>query len=237
MKMLATLALNLTWCAYAAGQCVIVLDTKPSARNAKIAVLLDGKRKGNAKLIINLPAGQGSRSMVTDSQGAAVLNDLPVGTSCITATAEHNLSVGLCLEVVSAQFTSEISFFRMTLAVKPQQFNSVNEKVKRIEQSPPALHLSVPAGVVLDQDGGVISKAEIQIYRRGSYPREPLKKIKTNEAGRFSDSLEPGVYTVIVRRSGFQPEVNGVEISPAGKGDELQLTLQVGPTDTCDEAI
>lgn len=234
MKVLAALALNLTWHAFAFGQCVIVLDTKPSARNAKITVLLDGKPQGNAKLIVNLPARQGSRSLATDSQGAAVLKDLPAGTSCITATAENNFFAGLCLEV-SAKASSDVNSFQLSLA--PPRPNPFDEKVKRSERLPPSLRLRTLAGVVLDQAGGVIPKAEIQIYKRGSYPREPVMTVKTDDEGKFSATPEPGVYTVIVRRLGFRPEFQGVEISPDGKGDELRQILQVPPTDACDDAI
>ena len=233
MKVLAALALNLTWCAFAVSQCVIVLDSKPSSRNAKITVLLDGKPRGNAKLFINLPPGQGSRSLVTDPKGAARVKDLPVGTNCITA-AENNLSGGLCLEV-SAQSNTESSF-RIALAVKPPHLNPPEEKVKRMEQLPPPFRLKTLAGVVLDPAGGVIPKAEIQIYNRGSYPREAVMTLKTDDEGKFSASLELGVYTVIVRRLGFRPEFQGVEISPEGKDEELRQILQVPPTDTCDDA-
>lgn len=233
MKVLVALALNLTWCAFAVSQCVVILDSKPSSRNAKITVLVDGTPQGNAKLFINLPAGQGSRSLATDLRGAAVLKDLPVGTNCITA-AESNLSGGLCLEV-SAQSNTQSSF-RVSLVAKPPHLNPPEGRVKHMEQSPPTFRLKTLAGVVLDPAGGAIPKAGVQIYKRGSYPREPVMTVKTDDEGKFSASLEPDVYTVIAQSPGFQPEFQSVEISRDGKDDELRQILQLKPTDTCDEA-
>ena len=238
MKALITAALILGWNALVGGQCVEVIapgipETKPSSRNAKITLQLDDKPQGNAKHTVSLPPQQGTRSLVTDSRGATLLKDLPLGISCIAATGENNLSAGLCLEV-SAQSTTEVSSFQLTLAAPPPRVNSFDEKVKRMEQRPPALRFRTLAGIVLDPVGAVIPKAKIQIHKRGSYPGEPMKTLKTNELGRFSDSLKPGAYTVIVRVPGFRTEFQGIEISPDGKDDELRQVLQVQATDTCE---
>jgi hypothetical protein len=232
MKTLTAFALILSCCVVVSGQCVIVSEPEPSSRNAKITVLLNGKPAGNAKIIINLPAGQGMRSLVTDSHGTAALKDLPEGASCITATGGNGLSALLCLEV-SERSTKDISSFQMTLAASPQRLK-FDENIKRMEQRPPAFRLRTMAGVVLDPLGAVIPKAEIQIYKHGSYPGEPVKTLKTDDLGRLVESFEPGVYTIIVRKPGFQTQFQGVEISPDGKDEELRYVLQVAATDTCE---
>ena len=86
----------------------------------------------------------------------------------------------------------------------------------------------------MDPIGAVVPKAEIQVYKRGSYPLQPAKTLKTDDGGRFSDNPDPGTYTVFIQMHGFRTEFLNVEISPSSKDDELRLPLQVATSDDYD---
>lgn len=83
--------------------------------------------------------------------------------------------------------------------------------------------------IVVDPWGAVIPKADIQIYRRGSYPQNQLQLPKTNQEGRFAGSLEPSSYTDIILVPEFRTGVLAVEIARDGEQSELRETLQIAP--------
>jgi hypothetical protein len=206
---------------------------KSQARNAKITVLLSGKPQRNVKLTVSLPASQGVRSFLSDSDGNVMLKDLPEGMSCVTATVEDNLKDVLCLQV-PAHSKHDVSSFSMILAAPAlPPANSFADGVRRAEQSPPSQRLIKLAGTVADKTGAVIPGAEVQVFKRGKYPDEVLTTVKTNDVGHFAPTLEPGIYTIIIRMFGFSSTFVEVEISPDGTESELHKTLQVATTDTC----
>ena len=236
MKSFTALVLVLLCCRCSAGQCVEITaralpETKPSSRNAKITVLLSGKPQAKVKIVVSLPAGQGSRSFVTDSDGSVMLKDLPKGMSCVKATAESNLADEVCLQV-PAHSNNEVSSVYMAFSA-PLPTDSFENKVKRAEQSDPSQRLRRLAGTLVDANGAVIPGADIQVYRRGKYLDGAPATFKTNDVGRFKASLEPGIYTVIFRMFGFEREFVEVEISPEGSERELYETLQVAVFDRC----
>jgi len=222
MKSLAAVVLALICCAFAAGECVVVVNETPSSRNARITVLVDGKPQRDVKLTVLLPEGKGSRSFVTDSHGTVMLRDLPVGTNCVTAADENNFRGDLCLAVprLSARkmssFKVNLSPYGFDLEVKTAEKNQAPERFLRLD------------GTVLDQAGAVIPHAEIQVYKRGSYPHSPVAKIWTDEQGRFTVPLNPDHYTVVIQRTGFKTGYRIIEISPEGAEGQLQEILQVG---------
>jgi 5-hydroxyisourate hydrolase-like protein (transthyretin family) len=80
----------------------------------------------------------------------------------------------------------------------------------------------------LDANAAVIPRVEIQVFKRGSYPNNPVKTLYTNEEGRFSELLAVGIYTIVIHKPWFRSEVLAVEVAPDGSGTELRQTLQVG---------
>jgi hypothetical protein len=216
--------------------CTRVINPEPiqlSSRNARIVVLLDDKPVGRLRMLVDFFEAHSQHPIMTDSDGIATLKDLPQGTTCLTTTQGDGLSARLCL-VVSPQSTNETSSFRMTLAPPPPiQFNPSPDRVRQLEQSSAAVRIRSLKGTVVDPIGAVVPKAEIQVYRRGSYPQQPAKTLKTDDLGRFSDNPDPGSYTVVIQMHGFRPEFLNVEISPSGKDDELRLPLQVATYDDC----
>jgi Carboxypeptidase regulatory-like domain len=228
MKPLIALLVTLTCCDFASSECVEVTgaEAKPSSRNARITVVLDGKPQGNVKLSVTLPGGQRSRSFVTDSQGTVALKDLPVGTSCITADGENYLRADLCL-AVSKQTKNKISSFTLALVdmlppapalgnVLVAEKNAAPERLRQLD------------GVVLDQTDAVIAHAEIQVYKHGSYAQNPIAKVWSDQEGRFTVPLNPDNYIITVRMPGFRSAVRVVEISPDGREGQLRETLEIG---------
>lgn len=229
MKTLASWGALFLIFAGACEACVRVEVAQPSSKNAKITVLLDGKPAGGVRLLVRLPDEYGQRSLQTGSHGAAMLTNLPVGTTCITAIGEKNLTSGLCL-TVPKRSTNEVSSFSMILAPTSLLFRSAEDNVKGVEQSPPSLRLRELAGTVVDPSGAVIAKAEIQVYKRGAYPGKPLVRLKTSETGQFTASLHPGIYTLIIQMLGFRTAFRSVELVPDAGESELRETLQLAST-------
>jgi Carboxypeptidase regulatory-like domain len=228
MKRLVALALAANSCAFGASTCRVVngWDTKPSSKNARLTLLLSGKPQANARLTIITFDGRGSRSVVTGADGTAILQDLPEGITCVTVTVRDSLLAGLCLDV-PARSGDAVSSFQMTLATTMPSTDSLENSVSRLEQSPPALRVRSLRGTIMDPVGGVIPKAELQIYKRGSYPRNPVQKLETDENGEFADLLEPGAYTVVVRRLGFAPKCFAVDIAQDAQECTFLQTMDV----------
>jgi hypothetical protein len=198
-----------------------------------LALLLNGKPQANARLTIIAADGKGWRFVTTGPDGTTMLKDLSPGITCVTATAQDNFFAGVCLDV-AAQSESNVSQFQMSLMRTLPHPNSLGERVKQVEESTPLLKARSLVGTVMDQVGAVMPKAEVHVYRRGSYPQAPLHVLKTNDVGRFSDVLEPGIYTIVVSRYGFAPECFAVEVAPDGKECEwrqmLELAVMVNQT-------
>jgi len=226
MKSLAAIVLALICYAFAAGECIVVVKETPSSRNAQITVLVDGKPQRDVKLTVLLPEGKGSRSFVTDPQGTVMLRDLPVGTNCVTAADENNFRGDLCL-AVPRRSPRKISSFKVNLS--PYGFDlSLNDRVKTAEKNLAPERFLQLDGTVLDQAGGVVPHAEIQVYKRGSYPHSPVAKIWTDGQGRFTVPLNPDHYTVVIQRTGFKTGYRIIEISPEGAEGQLREILQIG---------
>jgi hypothetical protein len=220
MKTLAAVAMVLGCCISASSECVTVIrDPTPSFRNANITVLRDEKPQEGVKLSVTLPNGQGFRSFVTDSNGTAMLKDLPAGTNCVTAVGEDNSEAYLCL-AVSKDTNPEISVFALTLA-------ETLPPLPLIGSAPPDVLRKLEM-VVQDASGGVIAHAEVRVYSRQSYPKNPLVKAWTDQDGRLAVAVNPGTYAVTVGSPGFKPRVRIIEISSDGSAGPVREVLQPG---------
>src|SRR5215469_1757125 len=92
---------------------------QPSTKNARIAVRFNGEAAGKVRLGVRLAGRQARRWIQTDTDGIAMLTDLPEGTTCLLAIGENNLTSSLCLDVPKLS-TSEKSSFYMVLG--PAEF-------------------------------------------------------------------------------------------------------------------
>ena len=198
---------------------------QPSTKNAKITVQINGKPAGRVRLNVRHPGRQGRQFIQTDADGTAMLADLPEGTTCVLALGENNLASSLCLDVPRLTTTERSSFYMIlgptTSSLSPE------DKVEMVEQSPPSVRLRALNGTVLDPLSALIVTAEIQVYRRETYPQDSVASLKTDDRGRFAASLEPGIYTVVFKTRGFKSEIVGVEVTPLGSEKELRETLLV----------
>lgn len=220
MKILAAVAMVLSCCISASSYCVTVTGAEPvpSGRNADITVLYDGKPQEHVKLTVTL-LGRGSfSSFITDSHGTAMLKDLPAGTNCVTSVFEEYFGAHLCL-AVSKDSNREISAFVLTLAdtLPPPPISSAPPDLLR--------HLEM---VVEDASGAAVAHAEVRVYERQSYPKNPLVKAWTDQEGQLAVPLKPGAYAVTVRSLGFKATVRAIEISPEGRVGPVQEVLQPG---------
>ena len=205
---------------------IIKVDVpQPSSRSARITIFVDGKPLPSARLSIQ--TANRHRPVFLDANGSVTLRDLPVGETCLSATDGNKRFSELCL-VVSERSSNEVSDFGMNLETRQLMLFSPETRVDWVEQAPPAARVRTLKVTVIDANSAVISNAEIQIHKRGSYPQDPVKIIKTNEVGRFEGSVESGTYTLIFRMRGFRSELLSVEIAPDGKDIELRETLQIG---------
>ena len=198
---------------------------EPSAKNAKITVRINGKPAGRVRLNVRHPGEQSRRSIQTDAKGTAMLTDLAEGITCVLALGEDNLTSSLCLNVPRLT-TTEISTFYMVLGPTSSSL-SPEDRVDIVEQSPPSVRLKSLKGTLIDPLGAQIVMAEIQVYRRATYPQDPVASLKTDDHGQFSASLEPGIYTLVFRTRGFKSEIVGVEVTRGGTEKGLRETLQV----------
>ena len=198
---------------------------QPSTKNAKITVRINGRPAGRVRLSVRHPGRQGRQSIQTDADGTAMLTGLPEGTTCVLALGENNLTSSLCLDVPRLT-TTEKSLFYMVLGPTTSSLSPENT-VDVVEQSPPSVRLKSLNGTVLDVLSAQIVTAEIQVYRRGTYPQDPVASLKTDDRGRFAALREPGIYTVVFTARGFKSEIVGVEVTPVGGEKELRETLQV----------
>jgi len=221
MKILAAVALVLSYCISASTECVTVTgpeETK-SSQNARITVLRDEKPQEGVKLIVHPPNGQEFRSFFTDSHGTAILKELPAGTNCVTAVGDDHFVAYLCL-AVSKDSNPEISAFVLTLAdplpPPPPIGSALPDVLRKLEM------------VVQDPTGATIPHAEIWVYARQSYPKNPLVKAWTDQDGRVAVPVNPGTYAVLARSPGFKAAVHVIEVSPDGREGRVQEVLQIG---------
>ena len=71
-------------------------------------------------------------------------------------------------------------------------------------------------GIVVEEHGAVIPKAEIAVQRVRAGRTVGIAKTETDSEGRFQLSAAKGRYQVVVRALGFKDERLPIEISPKG---------------------
>jgi len=82
-------------------------------------------------------------------------------------------------------------------------------------------------GLVFDQSGAVIPRAQVEIFRKDALDGGPLVKMETGEKGEFAAHLENGTYVATFRSQGLKTYVLVFEVSEKGQA-ELHITLEVG---------
>ena len=85
-------------------------------------------------------------------------------------------------------------------------------------------------GVVVEEQGALIPKAEIALQRVRAGRTVGIAKTETDSEGRFQLSLAKGRYQVVVRGLGFKDERLPIEITPKGMAGfkvEMKVTTVV----------
>jgi Carboxypeptidase regulatory-like domain len=82
-------------------------------------------------------------------------------------------------------------------------------------------------GIVVEEHGAVIPKAEIALQRVRAGGTVGIAKTETDSEGRFQLSATKGRYQVVVRALGFKDERLPIEISPKGIAG-FKVEMKVG---------
>jgi hypothetical protein len=227
MKNLATSAVLLLSPVMVARSCTIVSKVEPSSQNARITVMMDGNPQKDVKVVVSTVEGQARLTITTDSQGVVSLPKLPPGKYCLAASAAPTLRADdLCLEVSRSRGRNPSSF-SMILGVKPPPPPTFEEKLEAAGRVPVRTHTQVFAGVVEDPAGAVIPRTQVAVYQRGSTGKGQPLKLTTDEDGRFTAQLAPGIYIGVFQSFGFQTEFVPFEIAKEGSKEDLRVKLMI----------
>ncbi len=86
------------------------------------------------------------------------------------------------------------------------------------------------SGLIKDQSGASISGAEISLVRRDT---GTIRTIESNATGSYTaPGLQPAVYDIEVRKSGFQSQTRTGVTMNAGDRSRIDFVLKVGSSDT-----
>jgi len=225
LVMSAVLLLNGT---LAAGNCTVVevLSFQPSSQNARIAVSINGKPQKDVNVVLSSYDGQARLTTATDSEGVVNLPDLPPGKYCLAASVSPTLRADVCLEVAKNRGRKP-SAFSMELRPSPPPPPSFEEELEAAEKAPITVRIQVFAIIVEDPSTAFVPGTKVAVYRRGLAERAHPLESTTDEQGRFTAPLPPGIYTAVFQISGFQTEFVSFEIAPDGSKEELRVKLKL----------
>jgi len=91
-------------------------------------------------------------------------------------------------------------------------------------------------GVVMDESGGVVTKAIVRVYSVTGESAGGVVEQTTDSHGEFVFALPNGKYVVTITFSGFRPSGIPLEISPNG-WEGFKAMLKVASTDNCSPAV
>lgn len=122
---------------------------------------------------------------LSDSSGRFVLANVPVGSYVVSATlAGYEVGVANGGKAVQLSAAQDLTDLRVVLA-------------------PREVTLS---GSVMDASGGPIAAARVQVAR-AEYSVRPVLELQTDEQGRFSASLPPGMFAIRADATGYAPSI------------------------------
>ena len=211
----------------AAKPSVEVVQAEPSSQKARVTVLQDGKAAKNLKIMVSGQDGKTQLELSTDETGGVTLPTLHRGTYCLSAAATPILRAELCLDI-KKQREHKSSSFVMTLEVKPPLPPTYLDSMDEVEKANSPESVKELRGILLDPSGAGISNVNVEVYAKGSRNKGRALKLKTDQTGRFSRSLAPGVYTVLFEAAGFHTKAVLLEISPEAQPKELSVVLRLG---------
>ncbi len=224
----------------------------PLQRNARVSVVYDGKPSPDITIQIQSNDRRASSIRVaTDSQGVAILPDLPPGRYWISTEplwiGGHTASLFVCL-VPCADDGLEIIHFAPTTLAGPLRVLDRDDLALseiRIEIGPAhdpdwRLLLSIAGqqqitnrmpefyGVVQDRSGAVIPGAWIDVVEKGTDGKKHATSLHSDREGRFSAQLPAGDYEAFIQSPGFKIRVMSFTIAPEETMNSLRIILDVG---------
>jgi Carboxypeptidase regulatory-like domain len=213
--------------------CPTTAEFKPSKQNVRALVTVNGKPAGHLRLQIlaDSPDRKVSELKVeTDADGFFDLKGLPAGQNCFQAIGDGagpKLVGSLCVDVTLAVDASASAFSLALSSWPPPEPPTMDEIAKQKEKSPIEFTAATLEGAVKDFTGAVIQKADISVYRRNFPGKVDPEKVKTDEEGNFSMSLEAGTYTVVVQMDGFKTRFIGLEIEKDAPKRKISIELDI----------
>jgi carboxypeptidase family protein len=227
MRLLSTAAAFLFFSAGAiSAASVEVIGIEPSAQNARIKVLMDGKPQKDVKLTVATTDGQPRVSLVTDSRGLVRLPTLPPGNYCVVALVSPPLRRSeICLAISSHRGKKKFSMILVAAVPPPPTFE---QKVSAAEKTFPGEETRHLEGLVHDALGAAIPGAEVEILPYGSRDLVYARKAITNIDGHFSYPVEPGNYTVIFKAPGFETKILVFFVSANAPNHEVRVKMEIG---------
>ena len=107
-------------------------------------------------------------------------------------------------------------------AVQINQATSPHAVVSHPIPSQPAANNAVLSGTVVDPSGASVTHAQVQVEST-TLRRDTV----TDDSGRFSLPLPPGVYNVLITSEGFEPFTTTVKLTGDGGGASIHARLVI----------
>jgi hypothetical protein len=228
MKILTIVTGSLLSASLVSAECVVVAPAiRSSSDRVRITALFAGKPVRGARLEFFFASEKKPRVVVpTGPQGIASTPRLAPGLYRVVATGSKNLAAELYLEV-SKPSATRTTTFEMSLAPVPASVSPLEARLAIVEKAPIAQRIQQFTGLVLDPSGAAVSGAEIEVMRKGS-KGGPVAKLRADETGRFSASLDEGIYVAFIQMPGFRTEIVGVELAQGAGTDDIRISMRIG---------
>jgi hypothetical protein len=186
-----------------------------------IQVTLQGKPLPGAKVDLYQDAAL-PNSLLTDSQGLAMLRRLAPGDYNVVATVNEIASTSLFIRVTSGPGSKTLTM-DLTAALT-QSMSSVPKDV--------AIGPKVQAfrGTVFDPSGAFVPSTRIVVVERAE-PETAVLRATSDANGKFSDELAEGSYVAFFMMQGFRTAIVAFEVAKsASPAVPLQVRLQIAPS-------
>lgn len=224
---IGTFALSFALSFSVAASSVQVIEQLDATQNASILVTTGGQLQASAKVEVADADGKSVLSLTTDSHGLVILPDLPPGRYYVVASTSPTRRGDVYL-LISGGHVRKRSTFSVALTEQPPLPPTLEERLTILEKASTEAVTRVFSGIVVDPSGGLVAKVAVSIFRRGAaYTLHP-QTVSTDQDGLFSIALQPGKYTAVFQRSGFETRFLTFEISPEAKQEALKVKLSVG---------
>jgi Carboxypeptidase regulatory-like domain len=221
----AHLVLGLLLTSPAVPECVTVDGgfPKTASHNLEVTVQRDGKPVADASLSVFGYRGQLLQLIfrrTTDKKGFVALKDLDPGFYEISATSTEDDELAVMQVAVAVESTQPAASFTMNLTGMSHYAAALKMPVTE--------HVRQFTGTITDPSGAGIPSASIFIYPDGNWNSSTEKVIHTDDQGRFSAKLPPGIYRALVSGIAFRSRFLVFEIRPDAENKEVNVQLEIG---------